>query len=461
MHLPVLVCSILLAVAPLSAAPAPDNSVEDQKEIDRTYIRNQENSAENDVETARSYLTDLEDTVARNYVPGRNVTREFHQRCAAALTALSKATTGNEAFGIIADAFASLDPRIRFYPPARSSKVDYGWRWQLFGNNAYVTQVDQVGDAKKQGLMPGDKVLAIQDLPLNRETAQQAYYAFNTIAPSRMLRVRVQSFGGEPRSLTLAATLREPPKIRSHQINGIEHLEYVRTKRETQLDKEFRDLKNHVRHVGQTMVWHMDELDRRISDVSDGLKETAEAKALILDLRGRYVRRPETVLRLLDGVFAEQFVAGVIQGNGSNDRLHVSGGDGSFHGTVLVLIDAETGMYAEMLARIVQWKQRGVIIGDRTMGRIFKEEHYGRARGVSFNFTNAFVSVPAGEVVLAAEPQLDGRGVIPDLLLIPKPSDLAGRRDVVLAKALAMLKENVSPEEAYAFFHKDEADEDN
>ena len=453
---------VLVSAALALTATAADiqQMSQEEKELARTEVRNLQQTGADDRDIARTYLKDLEEAVAHHYAPAKKVTDEFHRRCAAALAAVGKARNSNEAFGIIADALASLDPRIRFYPPTRSATVDYGWRWQLYGNKAYVTQLDQVGDARKQGLNLGDQVVSIEGMPLDRETAQQVYYAFNELAPSPVLHVQVQAAGGEPRSLTLAATLREPPKLRAYQENGIQRFEYVRTKRETQRDEEFRDVKNHVRRVGQTVVWRVEELRRRISDVSDGLKAASGAGALILDLRGQYGPRPETVFRLLDGLFAEDFEAGIIRENEKNIRLHVSGGRDSFHGTLLVLVDSDSRMFAEVLARVVQWKQRGVIVGDRTMGRVFQEETYRGARGVSFNFTNAFVSIPAGEVLLAAEPQLDGRGVIPDLLLLPKPADLAGRRDVVLAKALAMLKETITPEEAYALFPRNEADED-
>ena len=411
-------------------------------------------------EIARTYLSEMEDALTQHYFPTRKIDAAFHARCRETLTRVDRAQTSNQAYGLIADTFAALDPRIRFYPPQRSSIVDYSWMWKLIGDHAYVSQVDHVGDAATQGLRPGAQVLAIEGQPVTRENSEQISYAFDVLAPSRALRVRVQSPGGEPRDLTIAATMRKPPKIRSYDERGSKNLEFAPTELQSRRLREFRELKNHIRHIGDIVVWRADELRHRISDVSDGLSEARDASALILDLRGQFVRRHETTVRLLDGLFADSFTAGIIEMETDRKKLNVSGGTGAFHGTVLVLVDSQTGLLAEFIARVIQWKQRGVIIGDRTMGRVLDEELYGRSQGREFNFTNAFIRIPTGEITLGDGSSIDGRGVFPDMRVLPKPADLAGKRDVVLAKALAVLKQNVTPEDAWKLFDNELEDED-
>jgi AmiR/NasT family two-component response regulator len=45
--------------------------------------------------------------------------------------------------------------------------------------------------------------------------------------------------------------------------------------------------------------------------------------------------------------------------------------------------------------------------------------------------------------------------------LLPAPADLAARRDIAMSKALAMLKETLSPEDAYRLFpHYEDIDDD-
>jgi C-terminal processing protease CtpA/Prc len=422
----------LLVPALALAQPAPDPSI---------------------LGTIGTQLGDVRDAINDYYFPKDKVTRAFLDRCAATEKAILKAKSVNEAYGLVADTLASLDPRIRFYPPMRANRVDYSWEWQIIGQAAWVTQVDREGDAAKQGLQRGDRVLSIEGITLSRDNSQQVYYVLGTLAPRPGLRIQVQSPGQEPRWLAIASTVRPQRKVRADGRRAY-------TKEENRRFDEFLEPKNHVRRVGSVAVWKASELLRDTSAVAKGLK-LVQGGGLVLDLRGLYVRDHEPVLRLLDGLFKEGFESGAIDRDGLDYKLRVGGDSQAFGGTVLVLVDSQTAGYAEVLARMIQQRQRGVIVGDRTMGRAFEELRTGFARGTLFSFNVGGVSLPAGEVVMADGVAVDGRGVTPDYQLLPTAADLAGRRDIVMSKALAMLKEALSPEEAYQLFpHYEDVDDD-
>jgi C-terminal processing protease CtpA/Prc len=413
------------------------------------------------VRTARTILGDMKAMVSDHYYPQKKITPAFSTRCEETDRILSQAKSMNEAFGLIADALASVDRRIRFYPPNRTVRVDYSWNWRILGNAAFVTQVDREGDAAKQGLKLGDRILSLEGMLLDRDNFQQIYYVMNALAPRTGLRIQAQSPGEEPRWLAIAATIRPQRKTRTVTSSGSIELQRVNTPEENRRFKEFLEPQNHVRRIGRTIVWQAHELRRNSSAVADGLKLVRGAAGLVLDLRGQYIHNDDPVLRLLDGLFAEDFEAGVVKTDGFDHKLRIKGGSLSFAGTVVVLVDAETAGYAEVLARIIQQRQRGVIVGDRTMGRVFEDGWGGHARGAMFSFTVATVTMPTGEVQMADGVPLDGRGVTPDFLLLPSPADLAGHRDIVLSKALAMVKESLSPEDAYNLYpHYEDIDDD-
>ncbi len=426
--------AVALVPAPGRAQPAPDAAA---------------------LNTVRTQFGDVRDALKEYYFPAAKVTPDFLARCAATDRAVAGARSLNEAYGLIADALAALDPRIRYYPPVRANRVDYSWEWGIIGANAHVTQVDHEGDAAKQGLQRGDRILSIEGIALGRDNYQQVFYALGTLAPRPGLRIQVQSPGQEPRWLAIASTIRPQRKLRADGSRTY-------TKEENRRHEEFLQPENHVRRVGQAAVWQAQDLHRDALAVAKGLKLAQEAGGLVLDLRGRYVRQHEPVLRLLDGLFTEGFESGSVDRDGLAYKLRVGGNSRAFTGTVLVLVDAETAGYAEVLARIIQQRQRGVIIGDRTMGRVFDEILAASARGTAFSFNVGGVGIPVGEVVMADGVALDGRGVTPDYhQLLPKPADLAGRRDPVMSKALAMLKETLSPEDAYRLFpHYEDVDDD-
>ena len=424
-----------------------------------------------DVAAARSTLNDLQSDVEANYHPRNKVGREFAAHCQETGRLLGKARSLNEANALIADALTSLDPRIRFYPPTRTAWADYSWRWRLIGDAAYVTQIDRVGDAVKQGLHLGDRIIALDGMPLDRGSYQQLYYTFHTLAPSPGLRIQVQSPGAEVRELAIAATIRPQRKLRQSNFGGVIHLERALSETDDRYRDEFFDVKSHVQRVGPVGVWKPEELHRDPLAVAQGLALLQGSETLVLDLRGKYLAQHDNVERLLNGLFSRDFAVGRIEDSGSGTPLRVRGQKDAFLGVIVVLVDSETAAYAEVFARVIQQQQRGVVMGDRTMGRVLEERMFretirGSGLGAknliaSSNFNLAGVLVPTGDVVLADGSRLEGAGVIPDYLLLPKPADLAAHRDIVLAQALALLKQKISPEDAYRLFphHEDEDDE--
>lgn len=413
-----------------------------------------------EIATARSILDRIHDVVRANYYPREKIDARFDAACSSADQAIAQAGDLNSAYASIADAVMSVDPRIRFYPPLRSARADYGWRWRLIGDAAYVAQLDHVGDAAVKGLKLGDKILSVEGLAIDRSSYEQLYYFFNTLAPRPGLHVMAQSPGAEPRLLEIATTVRPQRRYRTVGPPSHAQIEWVFTETEKRHHEELKNVASHLRRIDDVTVWKMWDLDRRIPDIAEGLKLASDTRVLILDLRGMFPLRHETALRLLDGIFDSSFEAGTRQHNGSNLALRVHGGAGAFHGLVLVLIDSRTGGYAEFVARVIQQRQRGVLIGDRTLGRVFEENIFPYLRGAVFGFAIGAIALPTGEISLADGSSIDGRGVAPDLLLLPGPADIASRRDIVLAKALAMAKQTTTPEEAFKLFWIDRDDDE-
>ena len=355
---------------------------------------------------------------------------------------------------MIAETLSSLDARIRMYPPVRKSHVDYSWDWEIIGDAAYVTHIDPAGAAKEKGLKVGDKVISIEGLPVDRSTYRQIQYLYDVLSPQGGLRVLAKSPEQEPRWLAVDAKIKP---VRQWQGDPVLIQEKARKYKRAE---RFRDIKNHIRMVGDVMVWQGKELYRRESDIADGLKILASAKALILDLRGNGADPDFTLERLIDGISTERFDICSVKKEGIDRKFKTSGrGNRAFAGTVLVLVDARTKQGAEIVARTLQQHQRAVIMGDKTSGQVFLAGRGVKARGVDFNFNGFGLEFPMGEISLADGTSLDGVGVTPDYLLLPKPVDLAADRDVVLAKALAMLKQSLAPEAAYQLFLHDEYDD--
>lgn len=452
----------------------------------------------------RNVHHDAVTAVSESYYPREKIDATFQQTMTAAGQALASARSSNDACLLIADAFGTLDPAIRIYLFPRMVVMDYGWSWRLVGDTAFVTQLDTDGEARRQGLKRGDQIISINGLPLNRSTHRIINYGLQVIAPQGQLQILAQSPGEQSRELTLAATSRPARKILDFS-GSLSTKKLALSPLDAQRFKEFIDLDGHLRKVGDVVVWRASHLNRELGDVRKAVGRLRETGGLILDLRGQYLFRHDTVTELLSELFEKKVEIGRIEKFEKHEALHTGGG-GRFRGMVLVLIDSTTAGYAELLARVIQQQQRGVVMGDRSLGQVQEEALVVYHRVVRPSYTTTVaeqvtnpdgstairtrqVVVPAsskadtwvarlsdivqdpaiplygvrlaiGRVVLADGSTLQGTGVAPDYLLLPKAADLAGKRDILLAKALAMLKQPVTPEDAYQLFRNDWDDDE-
>jgi C-terminal processing protease CtpA/Prc len=105
-----------------------------------------------------------------------------------------------------------------------------------------------------------------------------------------------------------------------------------------------------------------------------------------------------------------------------------------FNGRLFVLVDSESGSASEVFARLVQLLGRGTVIGDRTAGAVrtaITKEYY--SGGIT-----AYASISISDVKMPDGGLLEGEGVQPNEMVVPKNYDLAEGNDPVLAYALSL-----------------------
>jgi len=67
-----------------------------------------------------------------------------------------------------------------------------------------------------------------------------------------------------------------------------------------------------------------------------------------------------------------------------------------------------------------------------------------------------YMSVTVADLVFSDGTRLEGRGVIPDEIVLPRGADLAGLRDPALARAITLAGHAVTPEAAGLLFPPEE-----
>lgn len=399
------------------------------------------------IERARS--KDILNAV-KNEIKGKYYDPKFHginldEHFKKAENKLDQATSMNQAFGIIAQAVIDLnDSHTTFYPPARADHYEYGWRMKMIGDKCIVTAVKPKSNAEKQGLKIGDEILEIEKFKPTRSEFWKIMYYYYQLSPRKGLNIKVLSPGTkEPRILDIEAKV-----ITGKGVVPIEDLFRQYTLREA------KGVEHRFVTVGNTTVWQMPTFAIEPTDADVIMQgRVRRSSNLIMDLRGNgggYV----VTLEKIAGYFVEKDTT-IAELKGRKEmkpqKAKSQGGDG-FKGRLVVLVDSQSGSAAEIFARFVQLEKRGVVIGDISAGAVMQSKFSPMENGADSVVIPYGISITNADVIMSDGKSLEHTGVTPNLIMVPKGSDLAAQHDPVLAAAFQLLGENVTPEAAGKMF---------
>jgi C-terminal processing protease CtpA/Prc len=400
-----------------------------------------------DRDRGRVMLSEIKDSVKKGYYDPNYHGMDIEARFRQAEEEIKQARSLAEITSAIAQALLELnDSHTFFIPPSQTTRVQYGWLMQMYGNVCYVMAVERGSDAEAKGLKPGDRVLSINNHTPTREDLWKMEYFYNILNPQTGLSVVVQSPGEQqPRRLDLAA------KVRTARVNiGDVMADWEDMARERQRRQKL-NTHRFLEFGDDLFVWRMPAFNLLDEKVDDIMGKAKKKKALILDLRGNGGGYEITLLRLIGNVFDHDVKIGDIKRRKETKSLVAkSRGKESFTGQLTVLIDSESGSAAEVFARVVQLEKRGTVIGDRTMGAVMRarvaQHQVGADRAIFYR-----VSVTDADVIMADGQSLERVGVKPDVPLLPNGRNLAQGRDPVLPYAASLLGVTIDPAKAGEF----------
>jgi C-terminal processing protease CtpA/Prc len=360
-----------------------------------------------DRDSALSMLSAAKDDLKKNYFDPSLHGIDIETRFKDAEARLKEATTRDQLIITIAQAMLDFnDSHTYFVPPSRAAEVEYGWRMQMVGDKALVTDITSGSDAEAKGLKRGDLILSVDGHAPSRDNMWKMFYRYYSLMPASSIRLVVQSTGEPgPRQLDLAAKITRGGKVVPWWL----------------LYRKGRDRKDWTQEVGDVFIWQMSSFEYDNEHIDIAMGKASKFKSLIIDLRGNGGGYTDALARLTGHFFDHDVKVADMKGRKEmKPILAKTRGSNIYKGQLIVLIDSESASAAELFARTIQLEKRGTVIGDRSQGN-----------------------------------SLERTGVTPDETLLPTAEDLAAQRDPVLSRAAKILGVELDAVKAGNLFPKD------
>jgi len=361
-----------------------------------------------------------------------------------ARTKILASNSTNEALTQIAIAVSTLnDSHTTFMPPPRTYHLDFGFNHQMIWNRCFVTRVRPGSDGAAKGLKPGDEVLAINGTTPSRQNLWSIEYLDYVLDPRSEMQLQVKDRSGEKHEMDLKAKITRSPNL-MYRTGGGARYDMIRQGQNVR-----HRMRMQLVQLGNVGVLKFPWFEYDVNDFYALGDKIRKDQALIVDLRGNPGGSVRT-LKYFIGMFFDHDVKlfDRVDRKKTSPEVAKSEHHIDFRGKVIVLVDSESASAAELFARVMQLEKRGTVIGDRTSGSVMEATSlYFTSSGVDYG-----AEVTIANVIMADGQGIEHRGVNPDEVTLPQPTDLASGRDPVLAHAAGEAGVTMSPEDAGRLF---------
>ena len=285
--------------------------------------------------------------------------------------------------GAIPGMLRRLDPHSVFFDPGqfeqlremeKSTRKGFGTIVSLMPGRVIILQVMPGSPSQRSGLSPGDEILAINNIPLNRlEIEQLVQLLTETRQRQAGLDVR------RPGNARLLRFVLTPEDVDAPSVERAFHLEPG---------------------IGYLRVGSFDVQTGKQIEEAIGKLGGADLKGLVLDLRNN----PGGVLpaALQTASLFLQPGQKILSARGrkleAQDVL-VPDGAKPYTFPVSVLVNGKTASASEIVAGAIQDHKRGSVIGEATFGKGLVQSVYPLSNGTGLALTTAFYYTPSGRSI--------------------------------------------------------------
>jgi carboxyl-terminal processing protease len=310
-----------------------------------------------------------------------------------------------------------------------------GLETRLLDGKAVVTSIRDSSPAAKAGLREGYIVAAIDGVPVETILSDSEKKALPNTAEwrrqsdrDRSIRDRLRGAPGTSVALLFLDESDSPLQTTM-----------LRTERpgKTILDKslppffvEFQTkrIAGNIGYVSfSTFLPPVDEWFEQAIDDMMGVR------GLVLDIRGSPGGMHKVGESIAARLVQEPTLFSVFRYRDRREEVVVRPNGKTYTGPVVVLIDGQNASASERFAACLQSIGRGVVIGERSRGAVGPSSAMKLPNGTSFLYLTAQSLTPDGIV-------LEGRGVIPNIVVRPDRQALLHGKDAQLDRAVEYIK---------------------
>jgi len=290
-------------------------------------------------------------------------------------------------------------------------------------------------------------VISLLGIKPTRSELWKMMYYFYAINPQSRFKMVVRTPKGETKEVVSDTQIKKLPRILNLE-NAVDWNDYYRS-----ITQEDESESHRFVSANDIVVWKMRTFAFDPDQVNSIFDSRIKGNSnLILDLRGNGGGYVKTLEAVAANLFPENMkIADVKERKDSDVMESDSRGSDAFKGKLVVIVDHDSASASEILARFIQLKERGVVIGDRTAGFVMQARSIVNTMGVNTQIAYG-ESISDAEVILPDGKSIEKVGVIPDIPVLPTAEDLGYERDPALAAAFKYLGVEVTSADAGKLF---------
>jgi carboxyl-terminal processing protease len=338
--------------------------------------------------------------------------------------------TGEMIAAIYALLYQLNDSHTLFIPPGRTEVASYGFKAEPVGNDILVYKLTKNGPAEQAGLQLGDKILGVNNFAAKRDNFFTIIRYFELLNPATEMDVLVARGSG-------SATIKIPTKLERRWAN-VEFNTWTYNEARRQLDSG-EAVYTQAMYDGSVGYLGLHTFMIAPDEVRFAVAKVKDAHALIIDLRDNGGGSTETLTTLLGLLLNEPHGIGTMVFRSKSQPIKVKPARPSIEAPIVVLVDSSSASASEIFARSLQIQKRGVVLGDKTSGRVNVAEMFSESIGAEFKIDFG-VEIAVARAVMANGEELEGNGVTPDEFCVPTRDDLSRQKDPCLERAIALAR---------------------